>query len=133
MEQTSTPSPRWSSTTKLLTGLIIVSIAGFLLYRFANLIPPLMMIFIITYLLHPVTGWISRGLRLSWKASVNVIYLLILIILIGLLTWGSVGLVGQVQSLVNSIEGIAQDLPRYITQLSTQVITIGPFELDLRT
>lgn len=129
--QNNPTSPRWSATTKLLVGLVIFSIAAFLLYRFSNLIGPLLMIFIITYLLHPLTASVSRTLRIPWKLAVNIIYLLIVIILIGLLTWGSVGLVGQVQSLVNSIQGIIRDLPRYITDLSTQVFVLGPFELDM--
>jgi predicted PurR-regulated permease PerM len=133
MDQKMTASPRWSSTTKLLVGLVIVSLAAFLIYRFSNLVPPLLMIFIITYLLHPVTASLSRGLRLPWKLSVNIIYLLIVVILIGLLTWGGVGLVGQAQSLVSSIQGIVRDLPRYISELSTQVFTIGPFQLDMQT
>ena len=133
MEQNTTASPRWSSTTKLLVGLVIAGLMAFLVYRFSTLVPPLLMIFIFTYLLHPVTASLSRGLRLPWKLAVNIIYLLIVIILVGLLTWGGVGLVGQAQSLVSSIQGIILDLPRYISELSTQVFTIGPFELDMRT
>ena len=124
-------SPRWSATTKMLVGLVLLSIMAFLIYRFSNLVPPLLMIFIITYLLHPVTASVSRGLHLPWKLSVNIIYLVIVILLIGLLTWGSVGLVGQVQSLVRSIQGIVTDLPRYVSELSTQVFNIGPFVLDM--
>lgn len=133
MEQKTTASPRWSATTKLLVGLVMLGIATFLLYRFSNLIPPLLIIFIITYLLHPITAAFSRALRIPWKLSVNIIYLLIVVALIGLLTWGGVGLAGQIQSLVNSIQGIVRDLPRYITELSTRVLTIGPFTLDMRT
>lgn len=133
MTNETTSSPRWGATTKLLIGLVLLSIFAFLLYRFSNLLVPLLMILIITYLLHPVNSMISRGLRISWKASVNILFLLILIILIGLLTWGSVGLVGQIQSLVSSIQGIITDLPQYIEQLSTQVFTIGPFTLDMKT
>ncbi|HSO13788.1 MAG TPA: AI-2E family transporter [Anaerolineales bacterium] len=133
MIQKTDTSPRWSSTTKLLVGLVIVSLVAFLIYRFSNLVPPLLMIFIFTYLLHPVTASLSRGLRLPWKLSVNIIYLLIVIILAGLLTWGGVGLVGQAQSFVRSIQGIITDLPSYISELSTQVFVIGPFELDMKT
>jgi predicted PurR-regulated permease PerM len=132
MTQKMTASPRWSATTKLLIGLVIFGIAAFLLYRFSNLIAPLLTIFIFTYLLHPVTASLARGLRIPWKLAVNIIYVLIAVILIGLLTWGGVGLVGQVQSLVNSIQGIIRDLPRYISELSTQVFIVGPFELDMR-
>ena len=133
MINNSITSPRWNSTTKLFIGLVIFGIIVFLLYRFSSLIAPLLMILIISYLLHPVNAMISRGLRISWKASVNILFLLIVIILIGLLTWGSVGLVGQIQSLVNSIQGIVTDLPEYIAQLSTQVFTLGPFTLDMKT
>lgn len=133
MEQASASSPRWSPTTKLLVGLVIVGIAAFLLSRFSNLIPPLLMIFILAYLLHPVTSFVSRGLKLSWKASVNLIYLVILLILVGLLTLGGVGLVGQIQSLIESVQQIVTDLPAYIETYSGRVFEIGPFTLDMST
>ncbi|HXD11197.1 MAG TPA: AI-2E family transporter, partial [Anaerolineales bacterium] len=133
MNQISTPSPRWTSTTKLLIGLVIVGIVAFLLYRFSNLIPPLLLIFVLVYLLHPVTSAISRGTGLSWKVSVNILFLVILLVLGGLLTLGGVGLVGQVQSLITSVQDIFTNLPTYVDQLSTQVFRIGPLKLDMRT
>jgi len=133
MVQNMTTSPRWSSMTKLLVGLVILGVLAFFLYRFSTLIPPLLMIFIITYLLHPVNAMIARTLHIPWKASVNILFVLIVIILIGLLTLGGVGLVGQVQSLIVSIQGLIGDLPKYVAQLSTQVFTIGPFKLDMQS
>lgn len=132
-QKTTSASPRWTPTTKLLIGLVILGIFTFLLYRFSNLIGPLLMIFIITYLLHPINAMIARSLRIPWKLSVNILFFLIVIILIGLLTWGGVGLVGQIQNLVRSIQGIIRDLPRYITDLSTQTFVIGTYELDMTT
>jgi len=133
MNQTISSSPGWSSTTKLLIGLVFLGIVTFLINRFSNLIPPLLMIFVIVYLLHPITAWIARLLRISWKFAVNVLYLLILLILLGLLAWGGVGLVGQVQSLIRSVQSIVADLPTYIETLSQQVFQIGPFKLDMHT
>lgn len=133
MNQTSTKSASWGSTTKLLIGLVIVGIVAFLLYRFSNLITPLLMVFVLAYLLHPVNALIARGLRLSWKASVNILYLIILLSLIGLLTWGGVGLVGQIQSLIVSVQDIVANLPTYVEQLSTRTFAFGPFTLDMQT
>jgi len=133
MNQTSATSPHWSSTTKLLIGLVIVGLTAFLLYRFSNLLTPLLMIVVIVYLFHPITTMIARGLRLSWKASVNILFLMIVLTLIGLLTWGGVGLVGQIQSLIRSVQDIVTDLPTYVEKLSQQVFRIGPFTLDMRT
>jgi predicted PurR-regulated permease PerM len=133
MNQTSTTSPSWGSTTKLLIGLVIVGIATFLLYRFANLVTPLLMVFVLAYLLHPLNALIARGLHLSWKISVNILYLVILLSLIGLLTWGGVGLVGQIQSLIVSVQDIVANLPTYVEQLSTLSFTFGPFTFDMQT
>ncbi|HEU4746645.1 MAG TPA: AI-2E family transporter [Anaerolineales bacterium] len=133
MEPHFTTSPRWSSTTKLLVGLVVVGIMAFLFIRFTSLITPLLMVFILAYLLHPVATMISFWLRVSWRAAVNLLYFVILILLIGSLTLGGVGLVGQVQSLIQLIQTIVADLPKYVEALSGQVFQIGPFTLDMRT
>ena len=133
MTQSSETSPRWGSTTKLLVSLVLIGIVAFLFYRFSNLIPPLLFIFIIAYLLHPVTEWISRGLHISWRAAVNILYLLILLSLIGLLTWGGVGLVGQIQSLIKSVQDFVANLPAFVQDLSTRVFVFGPWRYDMAT
>lgn len=133
MEPHFSTSPRWSSTTKLLVGLIVVGIIAFLFIRFTSLITPLLMVFIIAYLLHPLATMISYWLRVSWKAAVNLLYFIILILLIGSLTLGGVGLVAQVQSLIQLVQTIVADLPEYVEALSGQVFQIGPFTLDMRT
>lgn len=133
MTQDTAPSPRWGSTTKLLVGLVFVGILAFLISRFSNLITPLLFIFILAYLLHPLTSLIARGLGISWRASVNILYLLIIILLGTLLTLGGVGLVGQVQSLITSVQDIVANLPALIASLSGRVFQFGPFRLDMNT
>lgn len=126
-------SPRWSSTTKLLVGLVIIGIIAFLVARFQSLIPPLLMIFIIAYLFHPLTALIANALKISWKAAVNILYLTIFVAMIGLVTVGGIGLVQQVQSLISLIQMIITDLPGLLEQLAGQSYQLGPFELDMRT
>jgi predicted PurR-regulated permease PerM len=124
-------SPRWSSTTKLLVGLVIIGIVAFLLIRFQNLISPLLLIFIIAYLFHPLAALIANKLGLSWRAAVNILYLTILICIIGLLTVGGIGLVQQVQSLIIQIQAIINNIPAMIEEISKQVYQIGPLTLNM--
>lgn len=133
MEEQFVSSPRWTSTTKLLVGLVMIGIIAFLMNRFGSLISPLLMIFIIAYLFHPLTALMANGLGISWKAAVNILYLVIFISLMGLLTLGGIGLVQQVQSLINQLQMIVANLPGLLEDLSGQVIRFGPFELDFRT
>ena len=133
MEEPLIKSPRWTSTTKLLVGLVIVGIAAFFIARFSSLIPPLLMIFLIAYLFHPLTALIANSLHISWKASVNILYAIIFICFIGLLTVGGIGLVQQIQTLIGQVQALLTDLPGLLEKLAGQVIHIGPFQFDMRT
>ncbi|MGE5376626.1 MAG: AI-2E family transporter [Bacteroidota bacterium] len=133
MEEKPPKSPRWSSTTKLLVGLVIIGIAAFLLARFQNLLPPLLIIFIIAYLMHPLAALIANKFGISWRVAVNILYLIIFISVLGILTVGGIGLVQQVQSLISQVQSIVNDIPKLIEQISGQVYQIGPFRYDMTT
>ncbi len=126
-------SPRWTATTKLLVGLVVVGIMAFLLIRFTSLITPLLMVFILAYLFHPVASAIGRSLHISWKAAVNILYLVILLLILGSLTAGSVGLVAQVKSVIETVQTFVNNLPGYMRDISGRVFQVGPFTLDMRT
>lgn len=130
MEETRRPptSPRWGATTKLVVAFTFVAIVAALLIRFHTIIGPLLLAFIFSYLLHPVANLISRSTRLSWRASVGVVFLLILVILIGLLTLGGVGLVNQIQSLITFVQASLDQLPTIIENVAAWVSKFG---LDL--
>ena len=134
MEETPPPaSPRWGATGKLVVTLTLVVILGALLVRFKLIIGPVVMAFILAYLLLPVASMMSRRTPLSWGVSVNLIYLIFIIILLSLLTWGGVGLIGQVQNLISAVQNYANQLPSFIDSLSHQIFVIGPFKFDFST
>ncbi len=121
-------SPRWGATTKLVVALTFVAIVAALLVRFHTIIGPLLMAFIFSYLLHPVAGFISRSLHVSWRAAVGILFFLILILLLGLLTLGGVGLVNQIQSLITLLQTSLDQLPTIIEDVAAWAAKFG---LDL--
>ena len=134
MEKTQPPtSPPWGSTAKLVVSLTLVVILGALLVRFKFVVAPVLVAFILTYLLFPLASGMNRKLHFSWALAVNLIYLVIVLILLALLTWGGVGLIGQVQNLITAIQNYAKALPAVIDSLSHQVVILGPFHLDFST
>jgi predicted PurR-regulated permease PerM len=134
MEKNPAPvSPRWGSMTKLVISLTLVVCLGALLVRFKFVIAPVLMAFFLAYILFPLASQFSRKTPLSWAMAVNFIYIVIILVLLTLLTWGGVGLVGQVQNLITAIQHYATELPGIIEDLSHKVFTIGPFHLDLST
>ncbi len=125
------PSPHWSWTTKLVVTLTLVAALAFLLIRFQVILGPLLMAFILAYLLYPLAKLLCRYLKLPWRISVTVIYLLLILILGGLITWGGLTLFEQSQNLVSFLQNAVAYLPTLLTNLSTFHYSIGPFEIDL--
>ncbi|OGN91725.1 MAG: hypothetical protein A2Y88_00280 [Chloroflexi bacterium RBG_13_48_10] len=127
MDKPKPTSPKWSSSLKIIVGLTIAVLLLIMLYRFRSIVGPLILAFILIYLLHPLAAFLSNHTRLSWRASVNIIYIILLILLISSSTLVILAAVQQSQSVIKTIEGFVNDLPNLITQLSSQKITIGPF------
>lgn len=124
-------SPKWSSTLKTAVGITIAGLLLALLIYFRSIIGPLILAFILIYLLHPLAALLTNHTRLSWRASVNIIYVLFLILVIGSSTLTGLAALQQIQSLIKVIERFVNDLPSLIDKLSTQIYIIGPYRIDL--
>lgn len=128
-----TASPRWGPTIKLIIGLTFVLIAVALVIYLRSFVGPLMLAFILSFLLQPLTNWVSRVTHLSWSGSVNLIFIVLILFLLGSLTGLSVAIVQQVGLLVTFVRDFVQkDLPGIISDLSTSTFTILTFEIDMR-
>ena len=125
-------SPRWSATTKLFFGLTIVALIVALLINFRFVIGPLLLAFILAYLLHPVAVRLSESTRLNWRASANLVFLTVVIFIIGFLVIAGLAVVQQLQSLIRVIQNFIVTLPELAETLSSQSYSIlGLFEINL--
>lgn len=123
-------SPKWGPTLKLVVGLTMVAVVAGLVLRFHEIIGPLLLAIILAYVVHPLANWLSKSTRLSWRASVNLIYLVVIMLLLGSFTVTGVAVVQQGQSLVADIRTFVNGLPQLVQDISGQVYQIGPFILD---
>lgn len=123
-------SPKWGSTIKLIVGLTISGIVFLLLIYFRSIIGPLLLAFILTYLLHPLAVHLMKLTKLSWRGAVNLVFVALLILLVGFSTATGVVIVQQIQSLIRIIQNFLTDLPQTLDTLSKQSIMLGPFRFD---
>lgn len=126
------PSPKWNTSIKLIIGLTLVAVTAGLLVKFQGILPPLIIMITLAYLFNPIADFFSRILHIPWKASVTLVYLLVVLLLLGLLTLGGVGMVQQVQSMFNLIQNSLQNIPVIFNNISGKQFYVGPFLLDLR-
>ncbi|MEW5867882.1 MAG: AI-2E family transporter [Chloroflexota bacterium] len=125
-------SPKWGSTTKMVVGLTVVALFAALLFQFRQIIGPLLLTFILAFLLHPVVNRLNALTpRLSWRTSVNLVYLVLVVLLGGSFTITGLAVIQQAQSLVSFVDRFVKDLPALLADLSGRVYAIGPFQFDL--
>lgn len=125
-----TGSPKWNWPTKLAVGLTLVAISIWLLVQFQNFLGPLFSALILSYFLYPVATFLRNKIKLPWRLAVTIIYLLLVLILLGLLTWGGLALVEQIQNLIRFIENNINRLPELVDEITTQTFQIGPFTIS---
>jgi predicted PurR-regulated permease PerM len=131
VQTTGPSSPKWNATTKQVVALTLVAFTLALLIYFHTLLGPVILAFILAFVLHPVAARFSAITRITWRTSVNLIYLVFIIILIGLITIAGLALVQQIQTLIVVIEAFITNLPRLVSGLSQQVYRIGPFTINM--
>jgi len=123
-------SPKWGATTKLIIGLTVTGLIAALLVYFREIIGPLILAFVLAFLLHPVAAWISKMIHISWGIAVNLIYGLLLIILLTLSTLTGLAILQQTQSLITFVQSFVNNLPSMVQELSKHAYFIGPFQLN---
>ena len=131
-------SPKWGATTKTVVGLAIAALVAALVIYFRNIIGPLLLAFILAFIVHPITAWTSRTIKVSWRAAVNLVYLVIVLIVVALITLSGLAIIQQAQSLISSVDRFIRSLPEVVSELSTRSFTFGLFhfnfsQLDLQS
>jgi predicted PurR-regulated permease PerM len=112
-------SPRWNNTAKLVAGLSILAVIGWLVLRFFDVVGVLVVAVLLAYLLHPMADRLRTWTRMSWRAAATLVFLLTLMTVIGLVTAGGFAIVEQAQGLVGFLTGTLGDLPSLMSRLPT--------------
>ena len=124
-------SPKWSASTKALVAFTFFGLIAFFLVRFRAIVGPLLLAFLLTYLLYPVVIWLAKKIKLPWGLAVGLVLIVVVLVFLGLLTWGGIALVDQSKELLNFLQATLDDLPEWLEDMSKQMIVIGPFEYPL--
>lgn len=129
-KQITSTSPNWSSTTKVIVTLLVLTVVVALIIRFSSLLTTLVTALIIAVLFHPLADWINKKTNIPWTWSVTIVYFIMVLILFGLATLGGIAVIEQIQGLIHFLQESIYDIPEFFNQLTNTVINIGPFALD---
>jgi predicted PurR-regulated permease PerM len=106
--------PRWSSQTKLVISLLLLSFILYLISRFSIVIPPFILAVILAYILTPVVNFLNKKLHFPRILAILVLYIMILalastlpVIFVPLLASQFSGLNLDLQKVIDEIQQLA--------------------------
>lgn len=121
------PSPRWSPSTKRLVITASLIFIALFIYRFRDVIQPVVLALLLAYILNPIVNFLTRTTRMSRTLAVALVYLALIAVII-------LTPVVLLPRLIDQVGALARNLPEYITDLSallSQPVQIGPYQVDL--
>jgi len=116
---------RWTTTTKLVVLVCALVIGAWLLMQFGEAVPPLLIAFVLAYLLKGPTDSLVRrtGLPRGWAAAIVLTGVVMLLALAPVLVTPSLAaLVGRLQAELAALTPVLQ-------QLGDRVVELGPLTL----
>ena len=127
----SSKSPYWGITTKTVVGLAVVAAIGAVLYFLRPIMGPLLLAFVLSYLLYPLVQRFSQVTRFSWGISVGIVFVTFIILLLGFFSAAGIALFQQIRSLIEAVSQMLSNLPRLISALPGHILVIGDFQFNL--
>lgn len=116
---------RWTTTTKLVVLVCVLVVGAWLLMRFGEAMPPLLLAFVLAYLLKaPTDGLVRRtGLPRGWAAAIVLTGVIVLLALAPVLITPSLA------ALVGRLQAESAALAPFLERLGDRVVELGPITL----
>jgi predicted PurR-regulated permease PerM len=124
-------SPPWQPGTRLVAGVIILIFLSWLFYSVRQLATPLILALFLAYLLHPLVTKLVVVSRMPRWLAVVIFYIILLILMMGATTGIGLAISQQITGVIDDLGTLADEIPIRLQEIQTQVIQIGPWELDL--
>ncbi|RLC98106.1 MAG: hypothetical protein DRI77_05780 [Chloroflexi bacterium] len=124
------PVHRWSTSTKRTVILIILVLLALVIYRFRDVLPPLVIALLLAFILDPIADFFTDHLHLSRGLATGLIFLVLLVGMLGVIA-APMTVVPAIQRAVISLQ---VDTTAVITEIGTfleRPVQVGEYTLDL--
>ncbi len=121
---------RWSSNTKTIVILFVVILVALVVYRFQDVIPPLVIAVLLAFILDPIVSFLSNHLHLSRGLASGLVILALVIAMLAVVATPAAA-VPSIQKAVKSMQKEATSVVTEISDFLRQPVEIMGYTLDL--
>lgn len=122
---------QWSRATKQLVAATLIVLTGLLLYNFRSILIPIIIVCLLAYILAPVVGWLSRGMRIKRGWAVLLVYVTGLAAVAVLPAITIPIIVTEVENLIENLDAIINDAVAWLFQFDEYQLRILGYVITL--
>ncbi|NIV36844.1 MAG: AI-2E family transporter, partial [Anaerolineae bacterium] len=97
---------------------MLILLAGIFIYATRSVVAPLVIAFLLAYLLHPLVSRLERWTRMPRLVAVLLVYLVLILLLAGATTGVGLAIAQQLVGIVRDLSALVGQLPAYLERLS---------------
>ena len=117
------PVRRWNTSTKRTVVVVLLVLLALVVYRFNAVIPPLMIAFLVAFILDPIVDFITARLHLSRGLAASLVFFVLILGMLGTLAAPAT----VVPSIARAVRALQIDVIRIITDIGA--FFERPFEI----
>ena len=124
------PVRRWNTSTKRIVVVVLLVLLALVIYRFNAVIPPLMIAFLMAFILDPIVDFITARLHLSRGLATSLVFFVLILGMLGTLAAPAT----VVPSIARAVRALQIDVIRIITDIGAffeRPLEIRGYSLDL--
>ena len=124
------PVRRWNTSTKRTVVMVLLVLLALVIYRFNAVIPPLMIAFLVAFVLDPIVDFITARLHLSRGLAASLVFFVLILGMLGTLAAPAT----VVPSIARAVRALQIDVIRIITDIGAffeRPLEIRGYSLDL--
>jgi len=124
-------SPEWQPGTRLTVGVLLLLAVLYLLYLVRQLIVPVVLAMLLSYLLLPLVSRLERWGRMRRGLAVGLVFAGVVILMLGATTGIGIAAAQRLEGFGEFLGSVSQGLPEFIDGLMDLQFTLGPWSFDL--
>ncbi len=121
---------RWGASVKRTVVLIILVLLALVIYRFRVVIPPLVIAFLIAFILDPIVDFLTARLRMARGLATGLVFLVLILLTLGIIA-APVTAVPSIQRAVRSVQFDFRGLIADIGDFLSHPLEIAGYTVDL--
>lgn len=124
-------SPPWQSGTRLVAALLLIALAGVALFRLHQLLLPLILAWLLAFLLHPLVRRLRQWTKWPRWVVILLVYFVVLLAWAGVMIGLGLAINRQLMGLLGDLKRLSLQVPAQLEAFSETTLTIGPWTIDL--